>query len=147
MRSPIISAARCNSPTSCAISTRTPRIGRLYLPREFLVEAGITSTDPARFSRTGAPRVCAAIVALARWHFAEADKIMAQQSAPQVRAPRIMGEAYKSILEALVARGWAAPRAPCSSEAACLVSHFIFSMQLTPSLSGSDATAMNVLPQ
>ena len=42
----IISAARCNSPTSCATSTRTPEIGRLYLPREELRKAGIVTTDP-----------------------------------------------------------------------------------------------------
>jgi len=29
-----------------------------------------------------------------------------------VRAPRIMGEAYRLILDSLVARGWSSPRRP-----------------------------------
>jgi phytoene synthase len=29
-----------------------------------------------------------------------------------VRAPRIMGEAYRLILDSLVARGWSHPRRP-----------------------------------
>ena len=47
-RSPIISAARCSSPTSCATSTRTRRSGRLYLPREALQSAGIEHRRSAR---------------------------------------------------------------------------------------------------
>ena len=46
-RSRIISAAPCSSPTCCAISTRTPPIGRLYLPRELLQQAGIDVDRPA----------------------------------------------------------------------------------------------------
>ncbi len=86
-------------------------MGRLYLPREFLQEAGITSTDPASvLAHPALPEVCARIVSLARWRFAEADKIMAAHPRKMVRTPRVMGEAYKSILKALVSRGWAAPR-------------------------------------
>ena len=33
-----------------------------------------------------------------------------------VKAPRIMGEVYRAILEGMVARGWSAPRA---ARAAC----------------------------
>ena len=47
LRSRIISAARCSSPTFCATSTRTPALGRLYLPREALQAAGIAATEPA----------------------------------------------------------------------------------------------------
>ncbi len=39
-------------------------------------------------------------------------EIMAQSPRRVVRAPRIMGEAYRIILAALVARGFAPPRAP-----------------------------------
>jgi phytoene synthase len=35
---------------------------------------------------------------------------MARTPRATVRAPRIMGDAYKRILRRLVARGWAAPR-------------------------------------
>jgi phytoene synthase len=86
-------------------------IDRLYLPREFLSEAGIASTDPATVLASPAlSGVCARIVSLARWRFEEADKIMNAHPRRMVRTPRVMSEAYKSILAALVARGWAPPR-------------------------------------
>jgi phytoene synthase len=48
----------------------------------------------------------------ARGHFAKADEIMACNSRRAVRAPRIMSKYYGSILELLVARGFANPRTP-----------------------------------
>ena len=88
-------------------------LGRLYLPREGLLLAGITSDDPIKVAADRAlPKVCAGIVTRARTHFAEADEVMARHSRRVVRAPRIMGKYYWAILELLVARGFAAPRAP-----------------------------------
>ena len=52
------------------------------------------------------------MAALAAEHFDKADAIMARTPRSIVRAPRIMGEAYHAILRQLLARGWAAPRAP-----------------------------------
>jgi phytoene synthase len=52
------------------------------------------------------------VVALAREHFREARIIMARAPRRMVRAPRIMGDAYRAILDKLVARGFAPPRAP-----------------------------------
>jgi phytoene synthase len=46
----------------------------------------------------------------ARGHFKEADAIMASAPRHTVKAPRIMGEVYRSILEGMAARGWDAPR-------------------------------------
>ncbi len=87
-------------------------MGRLYLPREALVAAGITSIDPVTvLAHPALAKPCAEIVALARSAFAEADAIMAHAPRSTVRAPRIMGAAYRAILEALVARGFAPPRA------------------------------------
>jgi len=54
--------------------------------------------------------VCARIVERARVHFDEADKVMARSPRRCVRAPRIMGEAYRLILDNLAARGWSHPR-------------------------------------
>jgi len=88
-------------------------LGRLYLPREALLHAGITSDDPAVVAADRAlPRVCAGIVARARTHFEKADEVMARNSRRVVRAPRIMERYYSAILELLVRRGFAAPRAP-----------------------------------
>jgi phytoene synthase len=88
-------------------------IGRLYLPREGLLEAGIASTDPrAVVADPALPNVCAPLVERARAHFEAADEIMARNRRRVVRAPRIMSKYYRAILELLVARGFAMPRAP-----------------------------------
>ena len=88
-------------------------IGRLYLPKEGLLQTGITSTDPLVVAADPSlPKVCAPLVERARNHFATSDEIMARNSRRTVRAPRIMSKYYGSILELLVARGFAKPRAP-----------------------------------
>jgi phytoene synthase len=88
-------------------------IGRLYLPREALREAGITETKPdvvVADPRIG--KVCEQVAARAAEHFAEADRVMDKCARKTVRAPRIMRVAYGAIYKALLERGWARPRAP-----------------------------------
>lgn len=86
-------------------------IGRLYLPREALIEAGIGSTDPHQVLASPAlAQVCGQLVQRAQNHFAEAEKTMASSPRRAVKAPRIMGAAYRLILERMVERGWQAPR-------------------------------------
>ncbi len=88
-------------------------IGRLYLPREGLLQAGITGTDPLKVIVDPAlPVACAPLVERVRTHFQQADEIMARNPRRVVRAPRIMSRYYRAILERLVARGFAAPRPP-----------------------------------
>jgi squalene synthase HpnD len=87
-------------------------LGRLYLPREALRDAGIISTDPAVvMANPMLGEVCGTIVTLAQDEFASARAIMAKAPRRVVRAPRIMGEAYHLILQGLMARGFAPPRA------------------------------------
>ena len=86
-------------------------IGRLYLPREALQQAGIETTDPLKVAAD--PRIgkaCAPIVARAREHFAQADAVMARCRRRLVRAPKIMEAAYRKMLDEMAARGFAAPR-------------------------------------
>jgi phytoene synthase len=86
-------------------------IGRLYLPREALQQAGITSTKPDVVMAD--PRIgvaCEQVAARAREHFVESDRIMDKCARKTVRAPRIMRVAYGAIYKGLIARGWAAPR-------------------------------------
>ena len=86
-------------------------MGRLYLPREALISAGILSDDPAAVLADPAlGKACEVLVARARQHYAEADAVMARSPRRAVRAPRIMGEAYRRVLDDLVARGWTRPR-------------------------------------
>jgi presqualene diphosphate synthase len=88
-------------------------LGRLYLPREGLVDAGITETDPVKVANHPAlPKVCAPLVARATEHFKKSDEIMARHPRHMVRAPRIMSKYYGAILRLLIARGFLAPRAP-----------------------------------
>ena len=88
-------------------------IGRLYLPREGLLHAGITSSDPLKVIADPAlPKVCVPLAERAKAHFAKADAVMNRNRRRVVRAPRIMSKYYRAILELLLARGFAAPRTP-----------------------------------
>jgi presqualene diphosphate synthase len=85
--------------------------GRLYLPREALHVAGIDTNEPNAViadPRIGA--ACNVVVERTRNHYAKANDIMAQCPRRVVRAPRIMGLAYRQVLEDMVARGWNLPR-------------------------------------
>jgi squalene synthase HpnD len=86
-------------------------IGRLYLPHEALYQASIPVTDPADVLRHGAlDKACMFLAARARTHFGAADAVMARARRNTVRAPRIMAEVYRAMLNRMVERGWAAPR-------------------------------------
>jgi presqualene diphosphate synthase len=87
-------------------------MGRLYLPRDALQAAGITSTEPREVVTNAAvAQACVPIIQIAESEFRAAQMIMAKSPRRAVRAPRIMGEAYHIILEKLVERGFTAPRA------------------------------------
>lgn len=86
-------------------------IGRLYLPREDLRAAGISSTEPcAVLAHPAIASVCAPSLARAKAHFIEAARIMASCPRASVRAPRIMADVYQTILARLEERGFAPPR-------------------------------------
>jgi phytoene synthase len=84
---------------------------RLYLPREALVAAKVATDDPAAAATN--PRLalaCDEVAARARRHFREANLIMDDAPRAAVRAPRLMAAAYESILDEMVAAGFAPPR-------------------------------------
>ena len=87
-------------------------IGRLYLPREALGEAGIDAdlAPGAVLAHPGLGGACARVAARAGDHFRKAEAVMAAAPRRAVRAPRLMAAAYRTILDGLVARGWRAPR-------------------------------------
>jgi presqualene diphosphate synthase len=86
--------------------------GRLYLPREVLVAAGVTDFSPrAALASAGLGDACAKVAECARSHFAEAKRILAASPPAAARTPALMAAAYGSILDRLVARGFAPPRA------------------------------------
>ena len=86
--------------------------GRLYLPREALLAAGITPREPAM--ALGHPAVghaCAVVADRANGHYAEANRMMSRYPLRIVRAPFVMAAVYQNMLQRLAARGWAPPRA------------------------------------
>ena len=88
-------------------------LGRLYLPREGLLHAGITGDDPQKvIAEKSLPKVCAPLAQRAAMHFAKADEIMNRNPRRVVRAARIMSKYYRAILDLLLKRGFAAPRQP-----------------------------------
>lgn len=86
-------------------------MGRLYLPSEFLIAAGIAARDPRKVvADARIDQACRAVAKLAHQHYAEADKIMRARPKGHLRAPRLMGSVYSRILSKMEAVGWAPPR-------------------------------------
>ncbi|HEX8785159.1 MAG TPA: presqualene diphosphate synthase HpnD [Telluria sp.] len=91
-------------------------IGRAYLPRELLSEAGIEAgaagwRADAIAAHPAVGRVCVQVAAQAQAHYDEAGHIMRRQHGSRVRAPRLMAAIYRVLLARLGARGWDWPRA------------------------------------
>jgi presqualene diphosphate synthase len=86
-------------------------IGRLYLPQEELLAAGIESREPVEVvDDPRVDQVCRAVAARAHAHFREADALMRARPAGRLRTPRLMGEVYARILARAEAQGWSPPR-------------------------------------
>ena len=86
--------------------------GRLYLPREKFAAIGLPDPTPA--SALAHPRlaeVCAAVAAEADAHYRATWAIIARSPRAATKAARLMAAAYRLYLDAVVARGWAPPRA------------------------------------
>lgn len=86
-------------------------IGRLYMPRELLAQAGIESDDPQAV--VADPRIdvaARALAALARGHYEAAEMVLGLRSPGKLAAPRLMSAVYSRILAKMEAVGWAAPR-------------------------------------
>jgi phytoene synthase len=81
--------------------------GRLYLPRDYLVEAGINETEPQAVLREPALGIaCDRLAALAEQRFAEAASAMRHCPRRAMRPAAVMGAVYYAILVRLRQRGW-----------------------------------------
>jgi len=86
-------------------------IGRLYLPREALLAAGVTTDDPLKAAADAKlDGACRQVATRARAHFDEARAIMDAAPRAAVRAPRLMAAAYGSIFDKMLTAGFAPPR-------------------------------------
>jgi squalene synthase HpnD len=69
--------------------------------------------------------VCAEVAERAREHYAQAARVMAAQPGRLIKAPYLMSVAYASILERLMARGFAPPRAPVHASRLKILAAFL----------------------
>jgi phytoene synthase len=87
-------------------------MGRLYLPREYLDEAGVAVREPrAAVLAPGVERACARLCQTAQTHFLEARRVLRRRPPGHLAAPRLMGAVYEDLLRRLRDTGWAPPRA------------------------------------
>jgi phytoene synthase len=82
-------------------------------------------TPPAVLAHQAIDKVCAAVATRARGHYEEADLLMAACPQGAVKAPYLMAAAYRSILDRLVARGFAPPRAPVHASRVKIILAFL----------------------
>lgn len=82
-------------------------LGRLYLPRELLLAAGITADRPAEvLTHPALPRACEALADLAETRFAEARAAIGGQARGSLWAATAMMVLYHRLLRRLRAAGW-----------------------------------------
>ena len=81
--------------------------GRLYLPRELLVDVGIIGTEPnAVLHHPSLGDACDALADIVEDHFVRARAAMEDCSRRAMRPARAMGAVYHAQLVRLRARGW-----------------------------------------
>lgn len=82
--------------------------GRLYLPREWLDEAGVAHDAALRDfgHHPGLPAVCARVAQAAHGHFDSAHAAMRRCAPRAMRPARLMGASYDALLHRLERRGW-----------------------------------------
>ena len=87
------------------------RIGRLYLPRESLRDAGIETNDPQHtLSNPAVDRACRKAAQLAHEHYDAAIRVLRGRPTGRLRAPKLMAAVYSEILREMENVGWAPPR-------------------------------------
>jgi phytoene synthase len=80
--------------------------GRLYLPAEYLRDAGVPADPVAALRAPGLPLVCARLATLAHGYFRTARAAMRRCDRAAMKPARLMGATYDSLLSALENRGW-----------------------------------------
>ena len=80
--------------------------GRIYLPLEYLRDAGVPPDPVAMLTAPGLPAVCDRLATLAHGYFREAWEAMDRCDRTAMKPARLMGATYDAILSALERRGW-----------------------------------------
>ena len=82
------------------------RAAGLYLPREWLEEAGVPLDPAAALRAAGLGAVCARVAGLAHAHFAGARAAMQLCDKRAMRPARLMGDTYAALLARIERQGW-----------------------------------------
>jgi squalene synthase HpnD len=80
--------------------------GRVYLPREYLDDAGVPADPVVVLTAPGLPMVCNRLARLAHGYFDDAKRAMEACDPRAMKPARMMGATYDSILSAIERRGW-----------------------------------------
>jgi phytoene synthase len=86
--------------------------GRLYLPRNYLTEAGVPLEPAAALASRSLKDVCTRLADDAALHFDSADAFMAKCDRRAMRPAQVMSATYRAVLSALRRRGWEDPGQP-----------------------------------
>ena len=86
--------------------------GRLYLPREWLDEAGVPPDPAGALRHKALPALCARMAAQAHRHFDAAAAAMLRCNPAAMKPARLMGATYAALLDRLQQRGWSNPETP-----------------------------------
>jgi squalene synthase HpnD len=88
--------------------------GRIYLPEEYLRDAGVVPDPATILTAPGLPVVCDRLAALAHGYFQQARAAMDRCDRVAMKPARLMGATYDAILSALERRGWKRLNQPVS---------------------------------
>jgi phytoene synthase len=80
--------------------------GRIYLPAEYLQDAGVPADPVAILTAPGLPAVCDRLATLAHAYFRQARDAMDQCDRKAMKPARLMAATYDEILSVLERRGW-----------------------------------------
>jgi squalene synthase HpnD len=86
-------------------------LGRLYLPREILAEAGIQNSDPQQvLAHPMIDRACRIFAQFAERHYEQADLVLASGAKGMLQPPRLMSAVYRRLLGKMQQAGWSPPQ-------------------------------------
>jgi phytoene synthase len=83
--------------------------GRLYLPREWLADAGVPANPKLALNDPRLAQVCERTARRAHAHFGDAKAAMIRCNRRAMRPARLMAASYAAILARLERRGWSRP--------------------------------------
>ena len=80
--------------------------GRVYLPREYLQDAGVPLSPEGVLTSPALPAACARVARMAHGYFREAQAAMALCDRKAMKPARLMGATYAAILTQVEKGGW-----------------------------------------